>query len=618
MSNKPWLEKLDLPAELRHLSNKEISELIAEIRALIIETAQSHDLHYSSNLGIVELSTMILKVFDVHTDKILYDTGHQTYAHKILTGRYKKFKTMREPNGLAGLMNMDESKHDHYSPGHSGNILSVASGLYQAYAQTNASKDNPKKYINNKNIVAVVGDAAFANGLNFEALNDISYHKEPLIIILNDNEMSISKPVGSMAKMFSRLQSLQFFHLIERVLARTFNYNATYFAIYKSAIWMQTRLIGKNLFQNLGYHYIGPIDGHNLKHLEGALKRARWFAKQGSVIVHVKTIKGKGDLNAENDITGSSHSLNKNVLKSFGMYATDYLLELMNAYEDIRVINPAMILSSNCQNIIDAFPHRFTDVGISEEHALSKASGMALAGLKVYVYIYSSFLQRGYDQLLHDISRLGLSCTLLIDRADLNGYDGASHHGIYDVGFLKTIKDVVITSPRNINQLKQLLAISYQHQAGIFAIRYPKNNAFMLEHNEYQVTTGKWESMNLTDSDVVIVSYGPYVNEIYNNVAKPNNLNLVNAIFITGYDRQQLLDILKKYKHIIVYERIYGDSGLVHDFYQAANELQVSTKIYGLHYQTHIEHNSEELLDAKHHMDCDSLIVFLKQHALIH
>lgn len=236
MSNKPWLEKLDLPAELRHLSNKEISELIAEIRALIIETAQSHDLHYSSNLGIVELSTMILKVFDVHTDKILYDTGHQTYAHKILTGRYKKFKTMREPNGLAGLMNMDESKHDHYSPGHSGNILSVASGLYQAYAQTNASKDNPKKYINNKNIVAVVGDAAFANGLNFEALNDISYHKEPLIIILNDNEMSISKPVGSMAKMFSRLQSLQFFHLIERVLARTFNYNATYFAIYKSAI----------------------------------------------------------------------------------------------------------------------------------------------------------------------------------------------------------------------------------------------------------------------------------------------------------------------------------------------------------------------------------------------
>ncbi|MGL4950795.1 MAG: 1-deoxy-D-xylulose-5-phosphate synthase, partial [Mycoplasma sp.] len=440
------LDSLTHPNDIKKLSKVELANLCKEVRELILETSKTNDIHFSSNMGIVELTTTIFKVFDINKDKILYDTGHQTYVHKILTGRHKEFSNIRRDDSLAGFMNIEESKFDHYSPGHSGNILSIASGMYQQFAKDNV-KANDKGYINDKNVVAVVGDGAFANGLIFEAINDIAFTKEPIIIILNDNDMSISKSVGSLSKVFQKMKSLYIFHFIERALRYTLNYNCLYYFLYNTFNWFQWKIAGKNLIENMGIQYIGPVDGHNIKDLENAMIRSKWYAKQGPVLIHVKTKKGKGNNKAEIDNVGDYHSLMNSKLKSFGMYATDELLKLMDKDQKIMAINPAMSFASNCEIIKNKYPERFFDLGICEEHSISKASGMSLVGLKPFIYMYSSFLQRAYDQILHDVSRLGLYCTLLIDRADINGGDGPSHHGLYDVSFLKTMHNVLISSP---------------------------------------------------------------------------------------------------------------------------------------------------------------------------
>lgn len=609
------LDSLKHSNDIKKLTDGELRALMVEIRALILETAKHNDIHLSSNLGIVELSSSILKVFDIDKDKILYDTGHQTYVHKILTGRAQEFPNIRREGSLTGFMNMNESEFDHYSPGHSGNILSIASGMYQAIAKNNRVGQT-RKYLNKQNIIAVVGDSAFANGLNFEALNDISFNNEPIIIILNDNGMSISQPVGYMSKVFSKIKNLRFFHFIERTLRLLFNYNRFYFFIYNTFNWIQWRLIGKNLFENLGYHYIGTINGHNLKELEHSLIRARWFAKQGPVIVHVRTKKGKGDTNAENDMIGEYHSLSAKKIKSYGMHATDYLLALMQKHDNIRVINPAMSSASNCSIIQDAFPEAFVDVGISEEHAISKASGMNLVGFKPYVYIYSSFLQRSYDQLLHDVSRLHLNCTLLIDRADLSGGDGSSHHGIYDVGFLKTINDVVITTPRDINQLHQLMELSYTYNDSIFAIRYPKTDYLKITSSG-NIKMGEWENLLDVETDTVIISYGPYINLLLEYVGKPFKINIVNAVFVTKYHQTLIDDICHRYKNIVIYERIYGEHGLLLDFYKRVNELHTNNKIIPMHYDKVIESGSNEALDKNDHMHYSNVIDTLRNHKII-
>lgn len=607
--NNELIKKIKHPNDIKQFKNKDLVLLAQEIRELLIETAKTNEIHFSSNLGIVELTMMVLKVFDINKDKILYDTGHQTYVHKILTGRYKQFPTIRKEGSLTGFMNMNESKFDHYSPGHSGNILSVASGMYQSFAKDNKMG---KRYINNQNIITIIGDSAFANGLNFEALNDVSFNKEPIIIILNDNDMSISKPVGHMSKVFSKIKNSWFFHFIERAIRLIFNYNRVYFWIYNSYYWIQWRITGKNLFENLGYQYIGPVDGHNIKSLENALSRAKWFAKQGPVIVHVRTKKGKGVQEAENDCCGSYHSSSKSNNKTYGMYVTDKLLELMKDDKSIMVINPAMSNASNCQIIQNEFPNRYFDVGISEEHAISKAGGMSLVGLKPYIYMYSSFLQRTYDQLLHDISRLSLNCTLLIDRADLSGGDGSSHHGIYDVGFLKTIHDVVITSPRDIKQLNTLLEFSHQYNESIFAIRYPKTDILKLDDSK-DIKFGEWEQIyEPKQTDAVIISYGPYINSIYKNVCEKYNIALINAVFITKYNPEQLDDICKKYQNIIIYERIFGNNGINLDLNEFITKNHLKNNLYAMHYKSVVEGGSTDALDKRSNMHYENIIELLR------
>lgn len=610
------IDKIENDQDIKKLSLKEQIILAQEVRDLIIDTAKNTPLHLSSNLGIVELTIAILNNFNLQNDKILYDTGHQTYVHKILTGRRDLFHTIRKDNGLFGFMNMTESEYDHYSPGHSGNILSIASGMYQSLKENN--KDSKRlKFYNNKNIVAIVGDAAFANGLSFEALNDIAFNKEPIIIILNDNEMSISKAVGALSQHLSSIKTSKFFRFFERGIRHILNFNKCYYTIFNFYNWCENHLFTKNLFKNLGFNYIGPIDGHNIKKVNQALAKSKWFAHQGPIIVHVKTKKGYGLKEAEADLCGNFHSFNHEVKNddSFGIIATKKVIELMEKDKQIFVLNPAMTRSSNCEAIIDKYPQRYIDVGIAEEHAIAKASGMALVGLKPIVYIYASFLQRAYDQLLHDCSRLQLPITLLIDRADPSGGDGPTHHGVYDVGFLKTIENTCITTPRNIDQLNQLIDLSQQNQHSIYAIRYPKwyfsenkYNYFLFKIKPYQ-----WEWFDRFKSKTIIVSYGPMVNCILQEVCDIYKIDLVNAIYINQYSKKEIKRIFDHYSKIIVYERIKTNNGLVQDFYQYQAENNLNCEIIAMnYYQKPLDHGALSSLDKKAFMDINAIIQQIK------
>lgn len=612
-SNENLLESINDFHDISNFNHKQLMQLCKEIRDKIIEISKNNDIHLSSNLGVVELSTMILKVFNIDKDVLLYDTGHQTYVHKMLTGRKDQIANIRKEGSISGLMNMNESKYDHYSPGHSGNILSVVSGMYQKYADNNKIA-NKQKYINDKNFIAVIGDSAFANGLTFEALNDVAFNKLPIIIILNDNGMSISKSVGALSQMLTKTKGSSLFHSVESVLRKTFNFNKFYYALFKSFNWCESRVIGTNLFQNLGYYYIGPIDGHNIRALDKFLKRAKWFAKQGPVILHVKTKKGKGDATSENDILGEKHSSTLNHSRSIGMQLTDELVNMMKKHNDIYVINPAMTYASNCELIIEKFKNRYFDVGISEEHAVSRASGMSLVGLKPYLYFYSTFLQRTYDQLLHDYARLKLNCTILLDRSDLSGGDGSSHHGIYDVGMLKSINNVLICSGRNMNQFLSLLRMSYKYNDGIFVIRYPKSiqSQYINDNNNKNLSFGEWELFEKNKTKTIIVSYGPYVNEILNQIYEQYDVNVANVIFITKYDEKYIKKILTNYKNIIVYERIFNGS-LVNDFYRLANKYKTLNNIIAMNYKEIIENGSTDGLDKRNNMHISNIINTIKK-----
>lgn len=594
--------------DLKKLSNKQLKRLAFEIRQKLIDLSKKKEIHLSSNLGIVEITIAILKYFDLLNDVVLYDTGHQTYVHKILTDRKDKIETIREDNGLSGLLDMNESIYDHYSPGHSGNTISVLQGMYQAIADENK---NPRRreYYNKKFHVVVIGDAAITNGVSFEALNDVGNKKDPLIIIVNDNGMSISKAVGTFAKSLNNIKTSASFFALEKLARKMFKFSKFYYGIYNFYKHIETRIVKPNIFQNLNFEYIGPIDGHNLKKVEKAIEKAKWYSHQGPVILHIKTNKGKGYSIAEQDYIGNYHSNSLKEKPTFGKVAYENLNKKIKEDNLIRILNPAMNLGSGFnQMLLDKIPH-YEDTGINEEHTVSKSSGMALKGLKVYDLFYSTFLQRGYDQIVHDITRFNLNVTFLLDRADLSGGDGPSHHGIFDVGYLKTVPNTTICSPRNFSQLEQLINLSYKKSDGLLAIRYPKAPFMSRSFNEdYIILEGSWEKLIENNHKLALITYGPYADCIY-DLIKNNNLNcdLVVATYLHNYKEDNLKDLFKKYDKIICYERVYGDLGLANDLYRFNSKYHCNKEIVSLHYKDFVGNGSTNFLDTKQEMDLNSI-----------
>ena len=545
------IEDIQNPEFLKGLSYKELDILSEDIRQYIINVTSKNGGHLSSNLGTVESTIALCKNFDFTKDKIIFDVGHQSYTYKILTGR--KLDTLRKKDGISGFQKLDESPYDHFECGHSSTSISAAAGL--AYARDLKGE----KY----NVIAYIGDSAIQNGLAFEGLNALAESKHKVIIILNDNDMSISRPVGGISKMFRRFSTSIIYRKTKNAARRVLKGRFGQWLLVKFTRiknWFKRKVINMTIFDNLGYSVIGPIDGHYIRQIDHALARAKKINK--SVVIHIKTIKGKGYEYAESDIDGDWHGVGKfnvetgeiNVKNAQVSWSSQYsalLKNEMSINNKIVAVVPATGHGSALDSLFALYPDRMIDVGIAEEHALTFAGGLAVSGFHPVVSIYSTFLQRAYDELSHDVARMNFNATLLIDRAGLVGNDGDTHQGIYDEAFLYTIPNVTIAMASRSNEALSLLKESTCNH-GVFAIRYPREFFSNKVEEVKKIPYGSWK-VELEGKDTAIVSVGPMTLKLKEALEAGNlNVTLLNAIYLRPMDNAKIKSLLS-YNKIIIY-----------------------------------------------------------------
>lgn len=480
------LKDLTLPGDLKKLSLSRCRALCREIRSIIIKTVSKNGGHLASNLGVVELTMAIHRVFDSPSDKIVWDVGHQVYAHKLLTGRLKSFSTLRREGGISGFAKPSESEHDIFIAGHSSNSISAACGLA---ADMHRRGDD-------HNVIAVIGDGALTGGMAFEGLNNAAKCGGNLIVILNDNEMSISKNVGGLAKYLSSIRGRQSYmeskHKVEKLLDSTpvigEPVKAVMMASKDALRWFLYHYSGVpgglTMFENLGFVYLGPVDGHDLESLEQYLHAAK--AAKKPVLVHVCTVKGKGYKPAENN-PGAFHAVSPGAMKrgnpeimdgnSFSAVMGRELMRLGERDERICAVTAAMKYATGTNFFAAKFPGRFYDVGIAEQHAVTFSAGLAAGGMLPVFAVYSSFLQRAYDQVIHDAAICGTHIVLAVDRAGIVGEDGETHQGIFDVPMLTCIPGVTVYSPGNYSELRICLHRAVYDTPGVAAVRYPRGSS---------------------------------------------------------------------------------------------------------------------------------------------
>ncbi|MBO6047727.1 MAG: 1-deoxy-D-xylulose-5-phosphate synthase [Erysipelotrichaceae bacterium] len=563
------------PDFLKQLNKKELTSLAADIRKFIIDNVSKTGGHFSSNLGIVELTIGLHYVFGAPADKFLFDVGHQTYVHKILTGRADRFTTLRQKDGLSGFQKRCESEYDCFEAGHSSTAISAATGMAIARDMNNDHYE----------IIAVVGDAAMASGESFEALNHLGGLNTKVIIILNDNNMSIGNNVGGMHNLLNDIRVSQGYENVRStyrdLLIRTARGKKVYRATKRMKDSIRNAMNNDTMFSQLGFDYIGPVDGHNISEIIRALKVAQ--RHEHSSVIHVMTTKGKGYDQAENDRLGLYHGVNAfDITKgiqpkydpdnaSWSQIVSSHIKYMMQDHKDICVVTPAMKTGSCLNDIFLAYPKRCFDVGIAEEHAMTMTSGIALNGAFPFLSIYSSFLQRAYDQLNHDIARMDCPCLIGIDRADLVGKDGPTHQGVFDIGFMMPIPNLVIMEPSNETEAQMMINTAYALKDHPYVMRYSNQiTSRTLNHTEETLEVGQWVYAYKTDEATsVIISYGDAINDIIKTI-KDNDLkvNLINARFLKPLDEDMLMSIT--HMPIIVYERSLIDGSLgtyINDFY---------------------------------------------------
>ncbi|MBR5740152.1 MAG: 1-deoxy-D-xylulose-5-phosphate synthase [Firmicutes bacterium] len=517
------LTEYDFPADLKTMSEEDLELLAVQIREFLIDKVSKTGGHLASNLGVVELTIALHKVFDSPRDKIVWDVGHQAYVHKILTGRAKDFDTLRQFGGMSGFPKVRESEHDMFDTGHSTTSLSMAMGL--ACARDMKGEDG--------NVIAVIGDGSMTGGMAYEALNNIGFQRTKMIIILNDNGMSISKNVGGVSKYLSSLRTSQgYLNVKQFVKDKTGDSNigrsiAHGLSNIKNDLKISVLDTPGVMFENMGITYLGPIDGHDIESVVASLEQAKSLTKP--VVIHCLTQKGKGYLNAEKD-PGKFHGLGpfdpetgelkkKSSNPSYSSVMGDHLLDMAKRDDRVVAITAAMGDANNLISFGQEFPKRYYDVGIAEEHAVTFAAGLAKGGLKPFVCVYSTFLQRAYDQMLEDVCLQGLDVVFLMDRAGVVGQDGETHHGIFDLSYLNTMPKMTVLCPKNGRELKLMMDWALEHE-GPCAIRYPRgecvdNNAIMSNSDELEATIRISEG-----KDVDIWSVG----KMYDTAAKVRDI----------------------------------------------------------------------------------------------
>ena len=558
------LEQITAPSQLKALSPEQLEMLAKEIREEIITTVASNGGHLASNLGIVEVTITLHIVFNSPVDKLIWDVGHQCYPHKLLTGRYKQFRTLRQLNGISGFPDPSESPYDIFNTGHASTSISAAMGM--------AIKRDLKG--RGEKIIAVIGDGSLTSGMALEGMNNLGYLGTDMIVVLNDNEKSISASVGALSGHLSRLRfeiayrkTKQF---MQSLLHSPSLAKRPSDSIYGQLIQRIKQVLTPSrtgaVFQELGFIYLGPIDGHNMELLIDTFKSAKVL--KGPILIHVVTRKGKGYEFAENDSTkfhgippfdssnGKTEKRGDNVLYTevFG----NTLIELAKENSEIVAITAAMSDGAGLNKFANLFPERFFDVGIAEEHAVTFAAGLAKAGAKPVIAIYSTFLQRAYDQIVHDVCLQRLPVIFILDRGGIVGEDGPTHHGVFDFAYLRHLPNIVVAAPKDENELRHLLKTAIDYD-GPMSIRYPRaeGEGIALDHCLENIPIGKFEVLR-GGQDLAIFAVGsmvlPSLRAAEMLVKKGIDSTVINCRFVKPLDGKLILQIIEEINLIITVE----------------------------------------------------------------
>ena len=609
------LDRIDNPKDTKRVTEKEKIQLAEEIREEMVETVSKTGGHLASNLGVVELTIALHSVFDLPEDKIVWDVGHQTYVHKMLTGRREKMNTLRSLNGIAGFPKTKESIYDDFNTGHSSTSISAALGMARARDLNN--KDN--------HVIAVIGDGALTGGMALEALDDAGSSKTRLIVILNDNEMSISKNVGGISRFLTRIRTKKFYkksnNCSRKVLEKIPKFGPFVIHIARRIKYSIKQLMIPNMFfEDLGFKYLGPVDGHDIERVEWILNLAK--KEKEPVVVHIITKKGKGYKPAEEnpDSFHAIGSFNKETGKLIKTKEKDYsqvfgdkLVELAEKNEKIVAVTAAMADGTGLKEFKKKYPKRFFDVGIAEQHAVCMAAGMAKEGFIPVVPIYSSFYQRAFDQVIHDVCMQNLPVVMCVDRAGLVGQDGETHQGMFDLSFFNLIPNITIMAPKDFKELEEMLEFAVSLKAPV-VIRYPRgteSKKIKFDKQE-KIELGKSEILTQGE-DITIVAIGKMVAkafEVTEELEKEGKTaEVINARFLKPFDEQAIINSMKKTKNIITLEEntiIGGLASKVEEVISKNKEDNIQFKAFGLP-DTFIEHGKVEELEEMYKLDAKSI-----------
>ena len=562
----PLLDTVNAPADLRKLNADELVQLTDELRLFMLFCVGKTGGHFGAGLGVTELTVALHYVFNTPNDRLVWDVGHQTYPHKILTGRREQMLSMRQKDGLSGFPKRSESEFDTFGVGHSSTSISAALGMAMASAQLEESRKT----------VAIMGDGAMTAGMAFEAINHASHVDKDLLVILNDNQMSISKNVGGLSTYFSKLWASRFYNqLRERGKKALSSLPHAKNFVRRTEEYMKSMVSPATIFEELGFYYIGPIDGHDLPLLVQTLTNLK--AIKGPVMLHIITHKGKGFAPAENDPVGY-HALNKIEPKQAVLVAADeppkkakpkyqkvfgdWLCDMAAKDQRLIGITPAMCDGSGMNEFAEQFPDRYEDVAIAEQHAVTLAAGMACEGLKPVVAIYSTFLQRAYDQLIHDVAIQNLDVLFALDRAGLVGEDGATHAGAYDISYLRCIPNMLLMAPSDENETRQLLYTGYMH-SGPAAVRYPRGTGpgATIQKEMSAVPIGKGIVVR-EGSGAAILNFGTLLDSAV-TVANQLNSTVADMRFIKPIDKELIRSLAETHDLLVTLEEnsIAGGAG---------------------------------------------------------
>ncbi|MGH2327110.1 1-deoxy-D-xylulose-5-phosphate synthase [Campylobacter taeniopygiae] len=598
--------------ELQSLSINELENLAQKVREEIIKVVSKNGGHLSSNLGVVELTIAMHTVFDAKTDPFIFDVSHQSYTHKLLSGKEAIFHTLRQVDGLSGYTKPSEG--DYFVAGHSSTSLSLAVGACKAIA-LKGEKRIP---------VALIGDGALSAGMAYEALNELGDSKFPCVVILNDNEMSISKPIGAISKYLSQAMATQFYQNFKKRVAKMLGVlpdSATYMA---KRFEESFKLITPGLlFEELGLEYIGPINGHNLTEIISALKQAK--AMQKPCVVHTQTLKGKGYALAEGQHSkwhgvgafdiDSGEALKKSSTKSATEIFSQKLLELASKYENIVGVTAAMPSGTGLDKLINKYPQRFWDVAIAEQHAVTSMAAMAREGFKPFIAIYSTFLQRAYDQVIHDCAIMNLNVVFAMDRAGIVGEDGETHQGVFDLSFLAPLPHLTLVAPRDELMMENIMEYAYYHQ-GPLAFRYPRGNFILNQEfapSKIELGKAQWLIKN-EESKIAFIGYGQGVGKAWQVLNEmQETINLIDLIFAKPLDEVLLKDLAQKSKIWFVFSenvKIGGVASLLQTFTQ---KYDLEIKIISFEYEDEfIEHGKTSEVEKKLKLDVKNMVEKIK------